>query len=608
MAGGGVKSADDAVVSTPRSPLVGINRGERSTWLDSLLDAFGQDVMSEPPPPSSDGDRLFDGGFGAGAVIGDRYEVSRTVALSEAGDVLLAAYDRLLDKPVTLKSVIGAESDEERAAGLLHELLTARTVSHLNVCRVHDIVSAGVLGCMLVMEPCSTTLRKRLDDRRGPCDLVEYRSIAAQLGSALEALHGRGLIHGALQPANVLLDDDRAMILFGLGTEHAGGDGSRSSNACYYAPERLWDGFATRSDDVYALAAILWEVLSGKQPTMGRTPRLEPLLKHVDPATVLGLSVPEIRLLHRALSEDANLRPSASDLHRGLGGSPSRRAPVRRSVAPGVPPGAAEEQFVPNRQGLLVLSAGAAPSLVGRLFPLSQPEMTVGRSNQDVCLPEATVSRRHARLVWNKGSWLLQDLDSGYGVHGAHSHHRRKELVLRHADEVQIAAVRLKLVRFAPDSMEHWRARRFLTTRDGLTGLPSGASFLAELNEESAFASWLGSTLRVGSFRIIVEQSTPEPVVLIALQRFCEAVLRNLDEMLPSAGVAGFVQRQRLKDGGEASLFVGLTRTRKSEATRLVAEVAAAASQVLPRRVQVVTDVVDIDPAEELLLQIGHAV
>ena len=85
-----------------------------------------------------------------GTVINDRYEIRQSLGKGGMGEVFLA-YDRTTQLPVALKIV----REESRMPGddeaLRQELLHARSVSHPNVCRVHDLAPSKY-GPILVME------------------------------------------------------------------------------------------------------------------------------------------------------------------------------------------------------------------------------------------------------------------------------------------------------------------------------------------------------------------------------------------------------------------------------------------------------------------------
>ncbi|HEY0464936.1 MAG TPA: protein kinase, partial [Polyangiaceae bacterium] len=88
--------------------------------------------------------------LGHGTVVNDRYEIRQSLGKGGMGEVFLA-YDRSTQQPGALKVV----REESRMPGddeaLRQELLLARSVSHPNVCRVHDL-APSLWGPILVME------------------------------------------------------------------------------------------------------------------------------------------------------------------------------------------------------------------------------------------------------------------------------------------------------------------------------------------------------------------------------------------------------------------------------------------------------------------------
>jgi serine/threonine protein kinase len=117
-------------------------------------------------------------------------------------------------------------------------------------------------------------------------------AVVGQVAAALGPEHARGWAHGAIEPANVLLEGDRAVLTgFGAGRDHP-----REGAPDYHAPE-LFDGAEpTPRSDVYSLAALLCAALTGAPPRGGHVPpRLPPSLAS---------------LLEVALSVDPARRPA----------------------------------------------------------------------------------------------------------------------------------------------------------------------------------------------------------------------------------------------------------------------------------------------------------
>jgi len=117
------------------------------------------------------------------------------------------ADDLTLEQPVALKFLPEAlGNDEERLKRFRQEVRIARQIAHPNVCRVYDIGEADGLVFLsmeyIAVEDLSSLLRRI--GRLPPDKAVE---IAQQLAFGLAAAHVKGVLHGDLKPANVMLDE-----------------------------------------------------------------------------------------------------------------------------------------------------------------------------------------------------------------------------------------------------------------------------------------------------------------------------------------------------------------------------------------------------------------
>src|SRR5205814_113627 len=190
----------------------------------------------------------------------------------------------------------------------------------------------------------------------------------------------------------------------------------------------------------------------------------------------------------------------------------------------------------PGAQALFVTYATNAAETVGQLFPLMQPTLQFGRrGDQDILVPEATVSGAHALLRWQAGSWMVEDRGSTNGTYAEHSYERKQQVALMHGGEVQTGELRLKLVSFAPESPHHLRAKGFLEKRDGLTGLLTRSYLLRSLDDEASFADWAEATMTVARYelrgpnRLVSER--PTILEMLALRRAAQRAV-ELTEML----------------------------------------------------------------------------
>jgi eukaryotic-like serine/threonine-protein kinase len=551
--------------------------------------------------------------LGQGSVVNDRYEIRQSLGKGGMGEVFLA-YDRSTQQPVALKVV----REESRMPGddeaLRQELLLARSVSHPNVCRVHDLAPSP-WGPILVMEHIAgQTLHTHIRRRKaqGGYTSDEFRKIASETSAGLAAIHAQGLVHGDLKPGNVMVTNDRAIILdFGFAQERARLSARRpgappdGGTPNYMAPERLRSGGASPEDDIYALGLTLWEMWTCRVPEPGYRPRAKPMRSQIMFDVPAGLSVDEVKQVYRCLGDDPVLRPAARHLRffNPTALTTSQVQIPRERLSPGPPLGRqSAESFMPGIQALLVTFATNAAEAPGTLFSLDKPLMTIGRrNNQDLMLPEATVSGAHGAIRWQAGSWVVEDVGSTNGTYADHSYDRKKSVALLHGGEVQLGECRFKLVSFQDGSPQHQRAKSYLAKRDGLTGLLRQEHLLKAIKDDAAFAEWDGVPLTVARYHVrgpnrhVSER--PTILEMLALRRSAQRVI-ELTEMLLLSVIpvtAGLI--------GPLRFAVAMVGPSVDEARHVVEQVVSQVQGLMPESLDLAATLVSEpgQPVESLL-------
>jgi serine/threonine-protein kinase len=526
------------------------------------------------------------------------------------GEVFLA-YDRSTQQPVALKVV----REESRMPGddeaLRQELLLARSVSHPNVCRVHDL-APSLWGPILVMEYIAgQTLHTHIRRRKaqGGYTSDEFRKIASEASAGLAAIHAQGLVHGDLKPGNVMVTNDRAIILdFGFAQERARLSARRpgappdGGTPNYMASERLRSGGASPEDDMYALGLTLWEMWTCRVPEPGYRPRAKPLRSQIMFDVPSGLSVDEVKQIFRCLIDDPAMRPQARHLRffNPTALTTSQIQIPRERLSPGAPLGrSVAESFVPGAQSLLVTFCTNAPEAAGKQFSLDKPMMTIGRrGGQDIVMPEATVSGAHAVARWQAGSWVIEDIGSTNGTYADHSFERKKAVTLLHGGEVQLGECRVKLVSFHDGTPQHERAKAYLRRRDGLSGLLQREEFSKALEDEAAFAEWANVPLTVARYQVRgpTRNVTERPTILemLALRRAAQRVV-ELTEMLLLSVVP--VTGGRI---GPLRFAIVMTGPSVDEARNVVEQVVSQVQGLMPEALDLAATLVTAEPGQPL--------
>jgi serine/threonine protein kinase len=204
-----------------------------------------------------------------GLELAGRYRLERPLGAGGMGTVW-EAHDLVLDRMVAVKLAAGsgAESlDDSAVARMMREARLAASVSHPTVVAVFDVgIERG--RPFVVMELLEgSTLHDAL--RRGGLRATEVVSIAAGVAEALRALHGHGIVHGDVKPANVFLTGEGRPKLGDLGVSvlaegrsdrsDTGGD-ARYGTQPYVAPEVTRGAAPEPAADLYALGVTLSEM------------------------------------------------------------------------------------------------------------------------------------------------------------------------------------------------------------------------------------------------------------------------------------------------------------------------------------------------------------
>jgi eukaryotic-like serine/threonine-protein kinase len=541
-------------------------------------------------------------------VINERYEIRQSLGKGGMGEVFLA-FDRSTQQTVALKVV----RDESRLPGddeaLRQEALLARSVGHPNVCRVHDLAPSP-WGPILVMEHIpGQTLHTHIRRKKaqGGYSADEFRKIASETCAGLAAIHAQDLVHGDLKPGNVMVTDDRAIILdFGFAQERARAASRRpgappdGGTPNYMSPERLRSGGASAEDDLYALALTLWEMWTCRVPEPGSKPRSKPMRAQIMFDVPAKLSLDEVKQVFLGLTSDPEMRPHARHM-RFFNPAQVTTSPVqvpRERLDPGPPIGrGVATAFSPEAQSLLVTYASNAPELVGELFPLDRPQLGLGRhTGQELCMPEATVSGRHATLRWQAGSWAIEDLGSTNGTYADHDYERMKRVSLIHGGEAQVGEARVKLVSFQANSTHHRRARAYLSKRDGLTGLLIRDHLVKATTSECEFAEWVEAPMQVARYELRGpnRQVSDRPTILemLALRRAAGRVI-ELTELLLTSLMPVVAGRT-----GPLKFIVSMVGPTLDEARLVVEQVLAQVRGMLPETIELVATLVKWEPGK----------
>jgi serine/threonine protein kinase len=327
-------SPDSARAVTPANrerlkPLLdhalGLSAGERAKFVEriraedeelgralaqKIADAHAEAVsetrtLNTPPNPEMHppGRRT----FAEGELVLGRFRIVRFLGKGGMGEVYEA--DDLQLGKVALKTI-----RPEMAASLQNQLRfrqevqLGRLIANPHVCRVYHLFDVPARpnrppASFLTMEFLpGRTLADRIQ-HGGPLPLTEADSIAAQVCSALEAIHDADIIHRDFKPNNVMLVPrkgkiDAVVMDMGLARNALPAEdgqagltltGAIMGTPEYMAPEQLLGQPVTPATDIYALGVVLYEMVTGQRPFSGATPVAAAVMRAKKPLNASSL-------------------------------------------------------------------------------------------------------------------------------------------------------------------------------------------------------------------------------------------------------------------------------------------------------------------------------
>jgi serine/threonine-protein kinase len=212
--------------------------------------------------------------IGPGTRIADRYIVERSLGSGGMGDVYLAR-DEKLGEPVALKLLRDAFGADTGLLARFHrEVTLARRISHPNVVRLHDLGQEGSMPFLSMEYVAGESLRAVLR-RQGTVAPDLLRVLLQEVCAGLAAAHAVGVTHRDLKPENILVHGGghAKIIDFGIAkmAELEGMTATRMilGTPQYMSPEQIRGRPVDARSDLYSLAIVAFESLTGKPPFDG---------------------------------------------------------------------------------------------------------------------------------------------------------------------------------------------------------------------------------------------------------------------------------------------------------------------------------------------------
>jgi formylglycine-generating enzyme required for sulfatase activity len=390
-----------------------------------------------------------------------RFEILRELGRGGMG-LVLEGRDPHLDRRVALKVLAPhAAHQPEFVERFLREGRLAAALSHPNVVTIYEAGEADG-RYYIAMEFVEGSDLAGLLRSRGKLPLPAVLQVLAQAAAALDAAHDRGIIHRDLKPHNLLIDArGRVKVAdFGIARALAQAGGTMTGTVLgtpeYLAPEQALGQPVSPRTDIYSLACVTYELLTG-EPPFGRAgegrPSMAVLYAHVNqPPPFAGQHLPELphavsRAVQRALAKDPEQRPaSASAFLAELRSAVGQGAVIPASAAPpaalmpsveAIPPGeprageirinpvdGAEMVWVPPGEFMM----GSTPEEISAVLSFARIAVSTFELSMFVNL---TANERPAhRVRITRGFWLYRNpvTNGQYGRFCRETGHRAPEV------------------------------------------------------------------------------------------------------------------------------------------------------------------------------------
>ena len=273
-----------------------------------------------------------------GSIIAERYHVLKKLGEGGMGQVYLAEHVKMGRKSAVKVMNPGMNQDADAISRFNREAANASRINHPNVAGIYDFGETADGLIYLAMEFIEGQSLTALVESVGALPPARAANIAKQAADGLAVAHDMGIVHRDLKPDNIMIAKRRdgtdlvKVVDFGI-AKAAGAENQKVTKTGlvvgtpeYMSPEQLSGDKLTGQSDIYSLALVAFNMLTGKLPFPSETAQESMIMRLTDKPKTLSEMKPNVAwspevlaVMEKALQRDTTLRyKKASDFGNDL--------------------------------------------------------------------------------------------------------------------------------------------------------------------------------------------------------------------------------------------------------------------------------------------------
>jgi serine/threonine protein kinase len=262
-----------------------------------------------------------------GAVIADRYHVIKKLGEGGMGAVYLAEHVKMGRKSAIKVMNPGTSENADAIARFNREASNASRMNHPNICAIYDFGETSEGLIYLAMEFIEGESLTKLIETNGALAPARAASILHQTADALQVAHDYGIVHRDLKPDNIMIARGRdnsdlvKVVDFGIAKSHDSAAQKVTKTGLvvgtpeYMSPEQLSGDKLDGRSDIYSLALVGFNMLTGTLPFPSHSAQESMIMRLTDAPKTLSEMRPNVSwpaqlqvVMDKALSRDVNAR------------------------------------------------------------------------------------------------------------------------------------------------------------------------------------------------------------------------------------------------------------------------------------------------------------